>query len=230
VLDLVATHAADRDLQHLETVNARLRWTSSVAAAIAEVVKEGDETYDHLRAVLGRMQQETMQSGRREGKEAGSAPGDHHSLAELIETLVRSASGLGRKRHIDVAVFAPDRASLGPTTAGGLVGFTQRGHREDRFAAGFRSMLKWITESPRIEARVGRELTIDAASAAQSKMHPAPDGRVAWLRSPGISPKDRVELTQLAYRVLKIAWRDLDEYLDKRESRERAAVRRRSLH
>jgi len=228
VLDLVATHAADQDLQHLETVNARLRWTNHVAAAIAEVVAERDETYDHLRQVLSTIMQERGQPDLAKGEDPVSASAGRGNLAELVESLVRAASGLDDKRHVHVAVFAPDPASLGPPSMGGVVGFIQRGHREDRFVAGFRSMLNSITESPRIEARVGRELTIDAAAAAQSKVHRSSDGRAAWLRSPGISRRDRFELTQLGFRVLKIAWRDLDDYLDKRESRQRGAVRRRS--
>jgi predicted acylesterase/phospholipase RssA len=224
VLDLVATHAAGRDLLRVELVNARLRWTSEVATKLAELVHS--DARDELERLLARLEAERrpfdLLARRVE------IPPDPSSLnmAELIAQVLRSASGLTAKRPVDVAVVSADAAYTGPEALRSLVGFLERRQRESHFAAGYWSMLNWIDRAPELTKHLARDLLAPAVLAAQKRV-PEPSARqLARDDVRGLSARTRAELLALGIRTGRITRADVDAFFDLRKQRARRARQR----
>jgi predicted acylesterase/phospholipase RssA len=206
VLGLVATHSADQDLVEVEKVNARLRWTEDVATKIAGLLDGHEDAHDCFAQLLGTIERQRAEFAP---PRRNAPAGDPGSLTELIETVLKSASGLAGKIETEVAVFAPDPASPGPQPLDGLVGFIQRREREEHFAAGYWSMLKWIESTPAFADRLRTDLISDAAAAARGKVRKPRAGRAAPYRSRRMSLAAQAELVRIGGRALRIAAGDL---------------------
>jgi predicted acylesterase/phospholipase RssA len=224
VLGLVASHSADQDLVEVEKVNARLGWTKDVAAKVAELVGERADARASLEQLLGTIDRERAALAPITRPEPAA---DDGSLTKLIESVLQSASGLAGKVVTDVAVFMPDPEFPGPQPMDGLLGFIQRKEREEHFAAGYWSMLKWIEHAPTFAARLPAELIADAGAAAAGEVRRPRASRGGRYRSRRISFETRAELLRVGARALRIAAADLGDFFDRRDSRQRRPLVRR---
>jgi predicted acylesterase/phospholipase RssA len=195
--DILATHAVALDLLHVEQFNARIRWTRRVAAEIAAFLPDHQQCADQLHALMATIEQEGAAFARLKG----SAPPDRsepRSIPELFEAVLMRAAGLQDKREVDVAVVSapPSRAR-----SNAMLTFLERQGREERFAAGFHTMLKWIHDAPQVAQRVPQEVAQGACAASERRLRKP---RRTGVRSLRLSPATRVELGLLAARVAAI--------------------------
>ena len=188
-LDVIATHNASTDLEHVEKVNDRLRRISEVSATIAGLLA-GEE--DAARHGLG-------------APEGADTP-----LAEVVEAKLRTAAGLDHRRIVDVAVIGrarPDPRAGRRTQVAGLLD-PRRRRRE--FAAGYERMLEWMRGPDGLQAAgVPAELADDACRAVERRWRdaggatPAPGGWTAPLLTA------RLRLARISLRALHVALLDV---------------------
>jgi len=228
-LDIIATQAAGRDLLEVEETNARLLWTKQVAARIAERIAEDEQTQADFRHLLSDVDEGRSAFARMRRRPVTRAdPGDG-SVAELVEAILKSASGLTGKQIVEVAVIAPDDEFPGPQPLNSLVAFIERRQREDNFAVGYGTMLRWIESAQTLEDRVAPELIRSAVVAAGRKVRQPSPRRIARDQARGLSIRARLQLLRLAGRTSLIARADLDAITDRGEAtRKRAQTARRA--
>jgi predicted acylesterase/phospholipase RssA len=208
-LDLVATHAAGRDLLRVEEVNAQLGWTNEAAHRIAEMISDDRQARADVERLLGDIEQRRSAFARIDRRPGALADPDPGSLADLIEAVLKSATGLAGKQPVEVAVVSPDGAFPGPQPWISLVAFLQRRQREANFAAGYWTMLKWIEAAQTLEKRLDPELIASAARAAGQKVREPTASALARNRTRRISIRTHYELFRLGIRTSLIARADL---------------------
>ena len=223
VLDIIATQAAGRDLLQVEEVNARLVWTKEVAARIAERIAEDEQTQAHFQRLLSDIDEGRSAFARIRRRPVTRADSGNGSVAELVEAILKSAAGLTGKQPVEVAVITPDDGFAGPQPLNSLVAFIERRQREDNFAAGYWTMLRWIESAQTLEARVAPDLISRAAVAAGRKLRQPSARRIARDQARGLSVRARLQLSRLAVRTSLIARADLDALTDRRESSRKEA-------
>ena len=222
VLDIIATQAAGRDLLQVEEVNARLVWTKEVAARIAERIAEDQQTQAHFQRLLSDIDEGRSAFARIRRRPATRADSGNGSVAELVEAILKSAAGLTRERPVEVAVITPDDGFAGPSPKQPR-GVHRAAPKEDNFAAGYWTMLRWIESAQTLEARVAPDLISRAAVAAGRKLRQPSARRIARDQARGLSVRARLELSRLAVRTSLIARADLDALTDRRESSRKEA-------
>jgi Patatin-like phospholipase len=218
VLDIIATQAAGRDLLQVEEINAQLVWAKEVAARIAERIGEDEQTQAHFRHLLSDIDEGRRAFDRVRRRPVARADPGNGSVAELVEAILKSASGLTGRQLVEVAVITPDDEFPGPQPLNSLVAFIERRQREDNFAAGYWTMLRWIESAQTLEARVAPDLISRALVGAGRKVRQPSARRLARDRARGLSIKARWQLLRLAVRTSRIARADLDSIADRRES------------
>lgn len=219
-LDLIATQATGRDLLRVQEVNAQLRWTKNVATMIASRMDEDEQTRSHLQHLLADIEKQRTAFARMTRRPVAAAARNHRTMAELIEAVLKSASGLTGKQCVEVAVAplgdaSPDRSAQ---AFNGLLAFIERPQREDHFAAGYWAMMRWIEDAQTLKNRVPPDLISNAVLAAGRKVREPSPGRIARDRSRGMSFRTRTELIRLGLRTGLIARADLDALADRRAS------------
>ena len=170
VLDIIATQAVGRDLLQVEEVNARLVWTKEVAARIAERIAEDEQTQaPYFQRLLSDIDEGRSAFARIRRRPVTRADSGDGSVAALVEAILKSAAGLTGKQPVEVAVITPDDGFAGPQPLNSLVAFIERRQREDNFAAGYWTMLRWIESAQTLEARVAPDLISRAAACGRAK-------------------------------------------------------------
>ena len=207
-LDLITAHALAADLEQVNKMNARLRWTKDVAVAIADLLTDDIRRAQELLApLLTRIQAESQQLRRPDGLPLPPASPVSRNSAELVEALLLAASGLDSKQPADLAVITPDPDYPAPPPNRDLVGFVQRSQREAFFASGYWTMLSWMRKGGQLEERVSPELVNDASIAVKRRLRKP---REAVGRRSGELPLGlRLETMRLGGRAAVIAAGDL---------------------
>jgi Patatin-like phospholipase len=208
-LDLIATHSAGRDLMRVEEVNAQLSWTKEVAHRIAALIGDDRQAGAEVERLLEDIDERRSAFARIERRPGALADPNPRSLAELVEAVLKSATGLTGKQPVEVAVVSANGAFAGPQPWISLVAFLERRQREANFAAGYWTMLGWIEAAQTLQKRVHPDLIASAARAAGQKVREPSARAVARDRSRRLSPKTRARLLGLAVRTFRIAHSDL---------------------
>ncbi len=229
-LDLIATHSAGRDLLRVEEVNAQLGWTNEVAHRIAALIGDDEQASADVKRLLRDIEERRSAFARIERRPGALADPNPNSLAELVEEVLKSATGLTGKQPVEVAVVSANGAFAGPQPWISLVAFLERRQREANFAAGYWTMLRWIEAAQTLEKRVHPDLIASAARAAGQKVREPSARAVARERSRGISLRTRFRLSGLAVRTSLIARRDLRAAAGRPQSPQKQARTRAASH
>jgi hypothetical protein len=226
--DIMSTHTSANDLLRVEKINDRIRWTREVAATIAPFLGQHRALHERLLELLARIQD--ARAAVAESEPAGGPSHEFPEATELLESVLLAAAGLSGKREVDVAVVVPD-PEYAVSPRGAVLDFLELRGRQDRFAAGYHTMLNWIECAPAIARRVPSDRSQAAREAAARKVRrprPARPGRHNQL---GLSVPTRAALGRLGVRVARIGIEDLYAVRRKRSSvgmRERSSPRGRS--
>ncbi len=229
-LDLIATQSAGRDLLRVEEVNARLSWTREVAHRIAALIGEDEQSSAYVKHLLLDIEERRSAFARIERRPGALADPNPKNLAELVEAVLKSATGLTGKQPVEVAVVSANGAFAGPQPWISLVAFLERRQREANFAAGYWTMLRWIEAAQTLEKRVHPDLIASAAGAAGQKVREPSARAVARNRSRGLSLRTRLQLLRLGVRTSCIARADLRAAAGRAESPQKPARTRSFSH
>jgi predicted acylesterase/phospholipase RssA len=204
-LDVVATHNAGTDLEHLEKTNNRLRWIADASVAIAGLLADDEvAARGQLDAVLDRVRREQ----RPRAPTAG--PPTDAPLAAVVETTLRTAAGLDHMRIVDVAVIGRPRPDPRAGHRTHVAALLDPRRRRQEFAAGYERMLTWMSARDGLRAAGLPADLVDGACRAVGRhwrdaagATPVPRG---W-RAPLLTA--RVRLVRLFLRALHVGLRDV---------------------
>jgi hypothetical protein len=155
------------DLRRLEKTNSRLEWIETVAPAVEAGISAANLSDDQAAELRASLRTALLYALRevRGGEEdvatlARRSPVAHDAAeagdwADLLDTLVRAASGLEGREQIKVEVVSPAvdpsvRESSAEQLAGAFFfhfgGFFDVKFRQSDFALGYRNMSYWMTQ------------------------------------------------------------------------------------
>jgi hypothetical protein len=204
--DIMAIHASANDLLRVEKINVRIRWTRNVATTIGPFLREHPSLHDRLRELLATIYEEGAALG--ESKPTRGPSHDGSEVTALLERVLLAAAGLSGKREVDVAVVLPDPA-YAVSPRGAVLDFLELRGREDRFAAGYHTMLNWIERAPAVAKRVPLDRSQAAREAAARKVRRPRPARPSGRKRLGLSVPTRAALGQLGVRVARIGIEDM---------------------
>lgn len=206
-LDLITAHALAADLEQVNKMNARLRWTKDVAVAIGGLLTDDRRAQELLAPLLTQIQAESQQLRRPDGLPLPPASPGSRTSAQLVEALLRAASGLDSKQPADLAVITPDPDYPAPPPNRDLVGFVQRGQREAFFTSGYWTTLGWMRNGGQLEERLSPQLANDARIAVERRLRKPRE--TVGRRSGELPLRLRLETLRLGGRAAMIAAGDL---------------------
>ena len=202
--DIMATHASARDLLRVEKVNARIRWTRDVAATLAQFLGEHQALHDQLLELLARIEMREPPSTSEAGPTGQPRPSADRSFGDGA---ARRGGNRG-KQEVDVAVVVPEPA-FAVSSKGAVLDFLERRGCQERFAAGYHTMLNWIERAPAIAQRVPAERSQAARDAVACKVRRPRPASPGAHKPPGLSVPTRAALGRLGVRVARIGIEDL---------------------
>ena len=225
LLATLTTQSLYDGMREIESVNARVRWSSELGSLLAEHLDE--DAADDLRDLLARIRGERRHVGDTSGNGGDADVAAPTSVADLVSQVVSEAAGTAGRIDVRTEVISPlrllpRREATGRTTdreheVGALLageflgrfgGFTDRALRQSDFALGWRSCRAWLPEALR-RGGLSDEVVEQAVRAVDERQvdygHDGPRGGTT---SRDLPLRVRLRLATLVLRAARKALRD----------------------